>query len=113
MNHEHHNHSHSHKHTPLRILLFAILIIFCFGIIEALGGWWSGSLALLGDAGHMFSDVLALGIAGFAAWVASKPPSSKHSYGYGRAEVLAGWLSSLVLLIISIWVIVEAISRIH
>ena len=108
-----HNHGHSHKHTSLQILILAILVTLCFAIIEAVGGWLSGSLALLGDAGHMFSDVLALGIAGFAAWVALKPPSSKHSYGYGRAEILAAWLSSLAMLIISIWVIVEAVSRIN
>src|SRR3990167_10790835 len=61
----------------------------------------------------MLSDSLALSIATFAAWIAKKPPSQTHSYGMGRAEILAAWLSSFMMLIISIFIIVEAISRIH
>ncbi len=117
-----HDHGHDHSHglghshganAPHKILMIAIAVTFLFAIIEALGGWWANSLALLGDAGHMASDALALGIAAFAAWVAQKPPSSKHSYGLGRAEILAAWVSSLMLLIVSIVVIAEAIERIH
>lgn len=108
-----HGHHHHGIHLPHTVLSLALIIIFTFAIIEAIGGWLSGSLALLGDAGHMISDVLALGIAGFAAWVALKPPSKKHSYGYGRAEIIAAWVSSLIMLIISIAVIVEAVTRIN
>ncbi|MCH9644229.1 MAG: cation diffusion facilitator family transporter [Gammaproteobacteria bacterium] len=118
MGHDH-SHSHSHAghnhgaHAPVKVLIIAICLIFAYAIVEAVVGWWSHSLALLGDAGHMGSDALALAIAAFAAWIANKPPSQKHSYGLGRAEVVAAWLSSLLMLIISIAVIVEAIERIH
>lgn len=111
-----HSHGHGHSHganAPHKILMMAIIIIFGFAIVEAGVGYWSNSLALMGDAGHMASDSLALAIAAFAAWISTKPPSKKHSYGYGRAEVLAAWLSSLLMLIVSIAVIVEAVARIH
>lgn len=111
-----HNHSHHHSHThhhPHRPLILAICLIFLFAIVEALGGWYTGSLALLGDAGHMASDGVALGIAAFAGWLAAKPPSYKHSYGFGRAEVVAAWISSLMMLLISLVVIIEAINRLH
>ena len=114
----HHNHEHSHNHNhganaPLKVLIAAICLIFIFAGVEAIVGWYAHSLTLLGDAGHMASDALALIIAAFAAWIANKPPSSKHTYGLGRAEVVAAWFSSLLMLIISIAVIVEAINRIH
>lgn len=108
-----HSHSHSHQNHPHRILVIAVAIILSFSIIEAIGGWWTGSLALLGDAGHMVSDGIALGIAAFAGWLALMPPSQKHSYGLGRAEVIAGGLSSLFMLIISLIVIVTAVHRLH
>lgn len=110
--HDHHGHSHG-KSSSLSALGFAILLTLLFAVIEALGGWWAGSLALMGDAGHMGSDALALAIAAFAAWIAKKPPSQKHTYGFGRAEVLAAWASSLLMLFISLAVIVEAIDRVH
>jgi len=117
--HDHsHGHSHGHSHShganaPHKVLMLAIVFIFAFAIVEAITGWWAGSLALLGDAGHMASDALSLVIAAFAAWIATKPPSQKHSYGFGRAEVVAAWVSSLLMLIISIAVIIEAIERLH
>lgn len=118
-----HHHSHDHEHhyghhhhgagSAKHVLLISLVIILCFAAVEAVGGWWSGSLALMSDAGHMFTDSLALGIAAFAAWVAQRPPSAKHSYGLGRAEVVAAWVSSLIVLIVSIAVIVEAIERVR
>ena len=108
--HSHHGHHHDHP-ASYHMLVVAICITLAFAAVEALAGWWSGSLALLGDAGHMASDVLSMGIAAFAAWVALSPPSAKHSYGLGRAEVLAAWFSSLLMLLVSIAVIVEAVKR--
>lgn len=107
-----HNHSHHHGH-PHRVLFLALFIIIIFAGIEALGGWWSGSLTLMSDAGHMVSDAAALGIAALGGWLALQPPSHKHSYGLGRAEIVAAWVSSLLMLFISLVVIVEAIRRIH
>ncbi len=110
--HHHHGLGHSHgANAPHKILMVAIVLTFAFAIVEALGGWFANSLTLLGDAGHMGSDALALGIAAFAAWISLKPPSHKHSYGLGRAEVVAAWVSSLLMLIISLAVIIEAIER--
>ncbi len=111
--HNHHSHSHSHTKHPYRVLLTALSLIFTFAIFEALGGWWSGSLTLLGDAGHMLSDGIALSIAAFASWLALMPPSQKHSYGLGRAEVVAAGISSLLMLFISLAVIIEAVHRLH
>ena len=108
-----HGYSHGHVHAKPahKALLLAIVFILGFACIEAVGAWWSGSLTLLGDAGHMASDSIALGISAFAAWFALKPPSAKHSYGLGRAEVIAAWVSSLLMLIISIAIVIEAIKR--
>lgn len=106
MAHQHHSHSRSH-------FLPAIFIIIFYAAIEAFAGWHAGSLALLSDAGHMASDALALGIAAFANFIAKKPASKTHSYGMQRAEVVAGWVSSLMMLIIALGIIVEAVNRIH
>lgn len=111
--HTHAHHKHSHGNPTHRIFLMAIAVIFVFALVEALSGWWAGSLALLGDAGHMVSDGTALIIAAFAGWLALRPPSHKHSYGLGRAEVVAAGFSSLLMLLISVMVVIEAIHRIH
>src|SRR5436190_21784187 len=93
--HEHHHH-HSHAHHGAgRALKAATLLTLAFAIVEALGGWWTGSLALLSDAGHMLTDGLALALAALAAWMARRPPSHQHSYGLGRAEILAALLNAL------------------
>lgn len=105
--------AHAHAHSHSRAFSFALSIILFYACVEAFFGWRSGSLALLGDAGHMVSDALALGIAAFASWIAKKPASKTHSYGFGRAEVVAAWISSLMMLIISLAIIVEAVNRIH
>ena len=83
-----------------------------FAIVEAVGGWLAGSLALLSDAGHMATDAAALGLALFAQWVARRPPSPRASYGYARAEVLAAFVNALALLLLVGFIVVEAIARI-
>jgi cobalt-zinc-cadmium efflux system protein len=113
-----HSHSHSHDHSQkrditLNVLIISMILAFLFAGVEAYAGWWARSLALMSDAGHMFSDALALALAAFAGWVAKKPPSMQHSYGLGRAEILGAWVSSLSILIVGIFVIVEAIRRFH
>lgn len=117
MSHSHtHSHSHDHTHgknTSPHVLLSAMLIIIVYATIEAFFGWHAHSLALMGDAGHMVSDALALSLSAFAAWISKKPVSKTHSYGMGRAEVVSAWLSSLVLLFISLSIIVAAVDRIH
>lgn len=113
------SHVHHHDHTtphplPAARKLYAVLALTLgFAFIEALAGLWSGSLALLGDAGHMFSDSVALGLAAFAAWVARRPPSAQHSYGFARAEVIAALVNGLLMLAVVIGIVVEAIARLQ
>jgi cobalt-zinc-cadmium efflux system protein len=110
----HHAHHAGHAHAPpARGLYTALALTLGFAFVEALGGLWSGSLALLGDAGHMFSDSAALALAAFAAWVARRPPSARHSYGFARAEAIAALLNSLLLLAVVTGIVVEAIGRLQ
>ncbi|OAM53333.1 cation transporter [Methylovorus sp. MM2] len=90
-----------------------MLLTLGFAIIEAIGGWYTGSLALFGDAGHMFSDSAALALASLGAWMASKPASQRHSYGLMRSEVIVAFLNGLFMLIVVIAIVYEAIQRIQ
>lgn len=109
-----HSHDHSHNHNLTQnVLIVALVLAFAFAGVEAFAGWWSKSLALMSDAGHMVSDALALALAAFAAWVARKPPSLQHSYGLGRAEIVGAWVSSLLVLVVAIYIVIEAIKRMH
>jgi len=107
-----HSHSHSHTHEPGRPAFAAALAItFGYALVELAGGIWSGSLALASDAGHMFSDALALALAATAAWIARRPPGLKHSYGLARAEVIGASLNGLLMLLIIVVLVVEAVQR--
>jgi cobalt-zinc-cadmium efflux system protein len=111
--HEHHHeHPHAHAHTGDALRLAAALTI-AFAVVEALGGWWTGSLALLSDAGHMITDGAALGLGALAAWMARQPPSTRHSYGLGRAEVVAALVNAGAMLLIVLGLVYEAIVRLH
>lgn len=107
--------SHAHHHightSEQGKLLAAVLVTFVFALIEAAAGWWSGSLALLSDAGHMITDSSALGLAAFAAWLARRPPSARHSYGLVRAEVLAALFNSVLMLALIVYIVTEALTR--
>jgi cobalt-zinc-cadmium efflux system protein len=89
----------------------AALATMGFALLEALGGWWTGSLALLSDAGHMLTDGAALGLGAAAAWIARRPPSMRHSYGLGRAEVFAAGLNAAFMLAIAVAIAYEALLR--
>jgi cobalt-zinc-cadmium efflux system protein len=80
-------------------------------IVEAIGGWLSGSLALLADAGHMLTDVGALGLSLLTAWIAQRPADDRKTYGYMRWEILAALVNGAALIGIAIWVVVEAVHR--
>lgn len=112
--HSHHGHAGHHHHAPpseFSALLCALVLTLGFAGVEAIGGMMSGSLALISDAGHMLSDGLALGLAAFAAKLAQRPPSAKHSYGLVRSEVLAAALNGLLMLAVVIGIAVESVSR--
>jgi cobalt-zinc-cadmium efflux system protein len=82
-------------------------------IIEAVGGWLSGSLALLADAGHMLTDAGALGLSLLSCWIALRPANDSKTYGYRRWEILAALINGAALFGIAAWVIVEAFQRIQ
>lgn len=106
-----HGHTH-HTHTGRSGVLFVALgLTLAFAAIEAAVGWWSGSLALMSDAVHMFTDSSALGLAAAAAWLARRPPSALHSYGLVRAEVLAALINSVLMLVLLGFIVHEAIDR--
>jgi cobalt-zinc-cadmium efflux system protein len=90
----------------------AAALTVAFAVVEAAGGWWTGSLALLSDAGHMLTDGAALALGAAAAWIARRPPSQRHSYGLGRIEVFAANLNAAVMLAIAVAVAYEAFVRV-
>jgi cobalt-zinc-cadmium efflux system protein len=82
-----------------------------FLVVEVVGAWWTGSLALAADAVHMFADVGGLALALFASWIAARPPTPAKTYGYYRAEILAAVVNALVLLVVAGGILVEAYGR--
>jgi len=80
-------------------------------LAEAIGGWYANSLALIADAGHMLADVAALCLTLAAFWFASRPATSRKTYGYYRLEILAAFVNGIALAMISLWVIYEAALR--
>ena len=108
-----HHHDHSHDSSPHKrdVLILPLLLTAGFAIVEALGGWLTGSLALLGDAGHMASDAAALALAWLGAWIARKPANARHNYGFLRAEVLVALLNALIMLGVVVAIVLEAIER--
>jgi cobalt-zinc-cadmium efflux system protein len=110
--HEHGHGHHAHAHGGGNgTLLVALLLTLSFAAVEALTGWWAGSLALLSDAAHMMTDSSALALAAVAAWLARRPPSALHSYGFVRAEVLAALFNSVLMLVLLGFIVHEAIDR--
>ncbi len=113
---EQHEHSHSHsiKSSKEKKALGIVLVLtFIFMIVEAVAGFYTESLALLSDAGHMFTDVFAVSLAFLAVWFAEKPPTSNKTFGFYRAEILAAFLNSLLLFAISFAILFEAYKRIQ
>jgi cobalt-zinc-cadmium efflux system protein len=109
--HTHHHHGvHRHAVTTSR-LRAALAITAAFMVVEVVGGLLSNSLALLADAGHMLTDVAALGLSLFAAWFSQQPASPRRSFGYLRWEVLAAFLNGAALVLVSAWIVWEAIVR--
>ncbi|MDR4435834.1 cation diffusion facilitator family transporter [Bacillus tequilensis] len=103
-----------HNHTEgsnKKVLLFSFIIITGYMIIEAVGGFLTNSLALLSDSGHMLSDSISLIVALLAFRVAEKKASHNHTFGYKRFEVLAAVINGVALILISLYIIYEAIER--
>lgn len=94
-------------------LRWVLALTGTFMVVEAVGGWLAGSLALLADAGHMLTDVGALGLSLLTAWIAQRPADDSKTYGYLRWEILAALVNGAALFGIAAWVVVEAVQRIQ
>ncbi|HEX2219818.1 MAG TPA: cation diffusion facilitator family transporter [Gemmatimonadales bacterium] len=99
--------------APLPRLRWVLVFTAVVMVVEAIGGWIAGSLALLADAGHMLTDVGALGLSLLTAWIAQRPADDTKTYGYLRWEILAALVNGAALFGIAAWVVVEAIQRIQ
>ncbi len=112
MSHGHHTHHDQgvDKNSISRVQI-ALVLTGVFMLVELVGGIISGSLALLADAGHMFTDTIALGLAAFAFHVSSRPADAKRSFGYHRFQIIAAFVNGLSLLLIVAWILFEAVQR--
>jgi cobalt-zinc-cadmium efflux system protein len=114
--HDHSEEGHSHgigsyRGADRKALLIAALLTGGFMVAEAVGGVVTGSLALLADAGHMLSDSFSLFLALFAVTIAARPATAQKTFGYKRAEILAALVNGVLLVLVSLWVVYEAIGR--
>src|SRR3989442_7868905 len=104
--------THAHRETAASrsrgALVAALSLTGGYMVVEAIGALLTGSLALFADAAHMLTDVCGLGLALFAIWVASRPPTPAKTYGYYRAEILAALVNALLLLVVAAAILVEA-----
>jgi len=96
-----------------RRLTLALVITAVVMLVELIGGWFAGSLALLADAAHMLADVAALGLALIAAWIAQRPATPERSFGFMRLEIFAALVNGAVLFAIAIGIGVEAWQRLR
>jgi cobalt-zinc-cadmium efflux system protein len=112
--HQHHAHEH-HEHGSAaggrRRLLIVLALTASYMVAEAAGGWVTGSLALMADAGHMLTDVAALALALTAAWFGSRPATPSKTFGYYRLEILAAFVNGVALVLISLYIFYEAYRR--
>ena len=106
-----HAHNHGHSSANRRRLSIVLLLTAIYMIAELLGGLWTGSLALLADAGHMFADVAALVLALVAVWFGARPATPRKTFGYYRLEILAALINGVGLVLISLFIFYEAYQR--
>lgn len=119
-NHHHgHGHHHGHSHAPAvtaqnaRRIAVVFLLTAGYAVVQAVGGWLSGSLALIADAGHMVSDAAALLLALLAYRIAARAPDARRTYGFHRVRVLAALANGASLLLLVAWIVWEAIGRLR
>ncbi len=112
----HHDHGHAgHSHGsdgPERRLTIALVILGSFTLVEALGGYFANSIALLAEAAHMLADSASLLLAILAIRVGRRPASARRTYGHRRYQPLAAFMNGQVLLLLTAWVVYEALLRI-
>jgi cobalt-zinc-cadmium efflux system protein len=103
-----HSHTYGMAKQVLRLAFFLTLIVLA---AEVIGGWLANSLALLSDAGHVLTDIFALGLAWFAVEQAERPANARKTFGYHRVGILAALANALTLILITIWILWQAIGR--
>ena len=111
-----HGHDHDHDHGPARYgsaraLAVVLALTATLMVVEIVGGILTDSLALLADAGHMLSDASSAGLALFAIWLARRPATPARSFGYKRAEILAALANGVLLVVVAVWILIEAWRR--
>jgi cobalt-zinc-cadmium efflux system protein len=104
-------HRHADEAGDRWLLSIALAVLVAFMAAEVVVGIVAGSLALLADAGHMLTDAAALALALLASWAAAQPARGRWTFGFGRAEILAAQANGITLVLISIWILVEAVRR--
>lgn len=118
--HDHGAHGHAHSHNHHRAgraarsrnrLTIVLALTATYMVAEAIGGWWTGSLALLADAGHMLTDTAAISLALTAVWFGSRPATPRKTFGYYRLEILAALVNGVTLVLISLYIFYEAYER--
>ena len=110
-NHPNHENEHSDHHHHGNAFASPFFIILGFAAIEFYGGVFTNSLALMGDAGHMLSDALALGLAWFASHYAKKSSAKKHASGLTHSELYASIINCVLMLGVTVYIVIEAIDR--
>ena len=106
-----HDHAHDHRSASRRALGTVLALTVGVTAVEVVGGFLTGSLALLADAGHMLSDTFAIGLALVALTLAERPSTPRRSFGFQRAEILAAFVNGLTLVLVSGWIAWEAVQR--
>ena len=109
----HHHHHHGHNHGTSSILRWSLAATTAFVLVEIVAGVKAHSLALLSDAGHNFTDALALGLAWIGFHLQSRPANEIKTYGYHRASVLAAFVNALTLVALSLWILYESVMRLR
>jgi cobalt-zinc-cadmium efflux system protein len=102
---------HAHENADGRRLIAALAVISVFMVVEFVGGLLSGSLALIADAAHMMTDAVALGLAASAHWLSLRPADRRLHFGYRRFQVLAAFVNGIALVLLTAWIVWEAIRR--
>ena len=111
-----HHHDHGHQHhrgATGKILIASLAVTLLFVATEAVAGWWSGSLALLSDAGHNFTDAFGLLLAATAYKLETRPGDQVKTFGYQRTGVLAAFVNALMLVVLSVFLIWESVQRLR
>jgi cobalt-zinc-cadmium efflux system protein len=106
-----HDHQHGHAQGSRNKLSIVLLLTATYMVAELAGGVWTGSLALLADAGHMLADVAALVLALMAVWFGARPATPRKTFGYYRLEILAALINGVGLVLISFFIFYESYQR--